>query len=62
MKLGLAIDYSGAPINLPVARLQRAERRGYDSVWSAQACGSDAITPLAFLAAKTNGIKIIRKR
>ena len=58
MKLGLSIGYSGAHLDLPVARVQRAEELGYDSVWSAEAYGSDAITPLAFLAAKTNRIKL----
>src|SRR5262245_56148639 len=58
MKLGLAIGYSGAHMDLPVALVQRAEELGYDSVWSAEAYGSDAITPLAFLAAKTNRIKL----
>jgi hypothetical protein len=50
MKLGLAIGYSGAHLDVPVALVQRAEELGYDSVWSAEAYGSDAITPLAFLA------------
>jgi hypothetical protein len=58
MKLGLAIGYSGAHLDVPVALVQRAEELGYDSVWSAEAYGSDAITPLAFLAAKTNRIKL----
>ena len=58
MKLGLAIGYSGAQLDVPVALVQRAEELGYDSVWSAEAYGSDAITPLAFLAAKTNRIKL----
>jgi alkanesulfonate monooxygenase SsuD/methylene tetrahydromethanopterin reductase-like flavin-dependent oxidoreductase (luciferase family) len=58
MKLGLAIGYSGAHMDLPVALVQRAEELGYDSVWSAEAYGSDAITPLAFLAAKTSRIKL----
>ena len=58
MKLGLAIGYSGAHLEVPVALVQRAEELGYDSVWSAEAYGSDAITPLAFLAGKTNRIKL----
>ena len=58
MKLGLAIGYSGAHLDVPLALVQRAEELGYDSVWSAEAYGSDAITPLAFLAAKTNRIKL----
>jgi hypothetical protein len=35
MKLGLAIGYSGAQMDMPVALVQRAEELGYDSVWSA---------------------------
>src|SRR5579871_6632746 len=58
MKLGLAIGYSGPYLDLPVALVQRAEELGYDSVWSAEAYGSDAITPLAYLAAKTSRIKL----
>ena len=58
MKLGLSIGYSGAHLEVPAALVQRAEELGYDSVWSAEAYGSDAITPLAFLAAKTNRIKL----
>jgi F420-dependent oxidoreductase-like protein len=58
MKLGLSIGYSGAQMNLPVERVQLAERLGYDSVWTAEAYGSDAVTPLAFLAAVTSRIKL----
>jgi F420-dependent oxidoreductase-like protein len=38
--------------------VQRAEALGYDSVWTAEAYGSDAVTPLAFLAGKTQHIKL----
>ena len=58
MKLGLSIGYSTATIDLPVALVQRAEALGYDSVWSAEAYGSDAVTPLAFLAAVTKKIRL----
>lgn len=58
MKLGLAIGYSGATMNLPVERVQLAERLGYDSVWTAEAYGSDAVTPLAYLGAVTERIKL----
>ena len=58
MKLGLSIGYSGPHLEVPVALVQRAEELGYNSVWSAEAYGSDAITPLAFLAARTNRIKL----
>ena len=58
MKLGLSVGYSGGEMNLPVERILRAEKLGYDSVWTAEAYGSDAITPLAYLAAITKRIKL----
>ena len=58
MKLGLAIGYSQAQLDVPVKLVQRAEELGYDSVWTAEAYGSDAVTPLAFLAAHTKRIKL----
>ena len=58
MKLGLSLGYSGATLRLPVDRVQLAERLGYDSVWTAEAYGSDAITPLAYLAAVTTRIRL----
>jgi F420-dependent oxidoreductase-like protein len=57
--LGLALDaWAGASLTLPVERVQLAERIGYDSVWTAEAYGADALTPLAFLAARTSRIKL----
>jgi F420-dependent oxidoreductase-like protein len=58
MKLGLSIGYSGAALEIPVELVQRAEALGYDSVWTAEAYGTDAVTPLAFLAGKTSHIKL----
>lgn len=58
MKLGLSIGYSGGEMRLPVEKVQLAEQLGYDSVWTAEAYGSDALSPLAFLAAKTERIKL----
>jgi F420-dependent oxidoreductase-like protein len=43
---------------LNVALVQRAEALGFDSVWGAEAYGSDAISPLAYLAALTSKIKL----
>ena len=37
---------------------QLAESLGYDSIWSMEAWGSDAYTPLAFLAAATTNIRL----
>ena len=58
MKLGLTIGYSGADMRLPVDRILRAEALGYDSVWTAESYGSDALTPLAYLAAITKRIRL----
>ena len=58
MKLGLWIGYSRAQLDIPVKLVQRAEELGYDSVWTAEAYGSDAVTPLAYLAALTKRIKL----
>jgi F420-dependent oxidoreductase-like protein len=58
MKLGINIGYSGAQLNVPVDFVQHVERLGYDSVWTAEAYGSDAVTPLAYLAGKTTRIKL----
>ena len=41
-----------------VTFVQEAERLGVHSVWTAEAWGHDALTPLAFLAAKTSTIKL----
>ncbi|MGH2586168.1 MAG: LLM class F420-dependent oxidoreductase [Dehalococcoidia bacterium] len=58
MKLGYNLGYSGAQMRLPVDLVLELERLGYDSVWTAESYGSDAVTPLAYLAAKTERIKL----
>ena len=58
MKLGFMLGYSGAHLKIPLERVQLAERLGYDSVWTAEAYGSDAITPLAYIAAHTERIRL----
>jgi F420-dependent oxidoreductase-like protein len=58
MKLGIGIGYSGARLEVPVDLVLLAERVGFDSVWTAEAYGSDAVTPLAYLAAKTERIRL----
>lgn len=58
MKLAIGIGYSGGQMSIPVERVQEAERLGVDSVWTAEAYGSDAVTPLAYLAAVTTKIKL----
>lgn len=58
MKLGLAVEYAGRSVEVPIERIKRCEAMGYDSVWTAEAYGSDAITPLAFIAAHTKKIRL----
>jgi F420-dependent oxidoreductase-like protein len=59
LKLGLRLEvYRAAEATLPVALVQQAEALGYHSVWSAEAYGVDAMTPLAYLAAVTDSIKL----
>jgi F420-dependent oxidoreductase-like protein len=59
MKLGLQLGYWGAgPNRDAVALAQEAERLGFDSVWTGEAWGSDAFTPLAWVGAHTERIKL----
>jgi F420-dependent oxidoreductase-like protein len=58
MKLGLMLGYSGAEMSLPVELVQHAEALGFESVWTAEAYGSDATSPLAYLAAVTRRIRL----
>jgi len=60
MKLGLHIGYWGLGLTSQdqLALVQEAERLGYDSVWAAEAYGSDAATVLGWLAAGTSRIKL----
>jgi F420-dependent oxidoreductase-like protein len=59
MRLGLALGYWGAaPTPGFVELAQEAERLGYDSVWTAEAWGSDAFTPLTWIAARTSRIRL----
>lgn len=58
MRLGLLTGYSGARLSVNVELVRRAESLGFDSVWTAEAYGSDAVTPLAYLAALTTKIRL----
>ena len=59
MRLGLNLGYWGAGNDADnLALAQEADRLGYDSVWAAEAYGSDAATVLAWVAAQTERIDI----
>ena len=60
MRLGLHVGYWGLGLTADeqLTLVREAESAGYDSVWAAEAYGSDAATVLAWLAANTEKIRI----
>src|SRR4051812_31966700 len=58
MRLGLMVGYSGAQVAIDIGMIKEAESLGYDSVWTAEAWGSDAVSPLAWIAAQTKKIRL----
>ncbi len=58
MRLGLNVGYWGSSPVDNVALTQEADRLGFHSVWTAEAYGSDAVSPLVWLAAKTEKIHV----
>ena len=59
MKLGLNTGYwAGGPPPGVTETIAEAERLGFDSVWTAEAYGSDCLTPLAWWGASTERIKL----
>ncbi|MFP6777602.1 MAG: LLM class F420-dependent oxidoreductase, partial [Alphaproteobacteria bacterium] len=49
MRLGLFQGYSGKNFSINMDTVLEAERLGFDSVWSSEAYGSDAVTPAAWI-------------
>jgi F420-dependent oxidoreductase-like protein len=60
LKLGLHVGYWGLGLSASeqLELVLEAERLGYDSVWTAEAYGSDAATVLAWLAQATSTIRL----
>jgi F420-dependent oxidoreductase-like protein len=59
MKLSISVGgYAKGDITGAVEFVQAAERLGVDTVWSAEAWGQDAVTSLAYLAARTETINL----
>ncbi len=59
LKLGLNTGYwAGGPPPGVEDSIAEAERLGFDSIWTAEAYGSDCLTPLAWWGAKTERIKL----
>ena len=59
LKLGLNLSYwvGGPPLGAAEA-VAEAERLGFDSVWSAEAYGSDVLTPLAWWGSATKRVRL----
>jgi F420-dependent oxidoreductase-like protein len=58
MKLGLLLGYSGKRLNINMDPIRHAESLGFDSVWTAEAYGSDAVTPATWILAQTEKIRV----
>jgi F420-dependent oxidoreductase-like protein len=59
LKLGLNTGYwAGGPPPGAAEAIAEAERLGVDSIWTAEAYGSDCLTPLAWWGAKTERVKL----
>jgi F420-dependent oxidoreductase-like protein len=58
MRLGVNIGYSGATMGAVLPMVEQADRVGIDSVWAAEAYGSDCVTVLSYIAARTERIKV----
>jgi len=58
MRLGLNFGYWGSGPADNVVLAVEADRLGYHSIWTAEAWGSDCITPLTWLAAKTERVRV----
>jgi F420-dependent oxidoreductase-like protein len=59
LKLGLNTGYwAGGPPPGAVEAIAEAERLGFDSIWTAEAYGSDCLTPLAWWGASTTRIHL----
>ncbi len=58
MKLGILMGYSGKQINIPMDIIKHAESLGYDSVWTAEAYGNDAVTTATWILSQTDKIRV----
>jgi F420-dependent oxidoreductase-like protein len=58
MRLGLNLGYWGSGPGESMTLALEAERLGFHSIWTAEAYGSDAVTPLTWVAARTQRINV----
>ena len=58
MKLGLSIGGNGGKFALNMDMILEAENLGFDSLWTSESWGHDAVTPAAWALARTSRIKV----
>ena len=64
MKLGLSLGYAGPQMRTTLAdlvdiqKIREVEALGYDSIWTAETWGNDAVTPLAWVGSQTSKIRL----
>jgi F420-dependent oxidoreductase-like protein len=58
MRLGFIAGYGAAQANLPMAEVLEAERLGFDSVWTSEAYGMDAVSTAAWILVRTTRIRV----
>ena len=58
MKLGVLAGYSPATMSIPMDLIKLAESLEFSSVWTAEAWGSDAVSPAAWILAQTEKIHV----
>ena len=58
MKLGVLLGYAGKRIHIPIDLIRKAEALGFDSVWTAEAYGNDAVTAATWILAQTEKIRV----
>ncbi len=57
MRLGILLRYAGEAGGPNMQQVLEAERLGYDSVWTGESYGTDAVTPITWVLAHTTKIK-----
>ena len=58
MKLGLLLNYAGRELRIPIDQIKYVEELGYDSVWTSEVYGADAVSVAAWILAKTEKINV----
>ena len=56
MRLGMLLRYNGSAGGPDMETVLEAERLGFDSVWCGESWGTDTVTPLTWVLAKTTNI------